>query len=91
VWAKQRGHAVGGAGRVPDPLIASHRLEKAGRSDLLGEDGLLQEDRVRAWTHEEERPLGVRGRVTGQLWLDFANHVLQPGTTTAAIDDAPAQ
>lgn len=89
-WAQQHGHAIGGAGRVPDPLTASYRLETAGRSDLLGENGLLQEDRVRTWAETEGRPLGVRGRVTGQLWLDFADQAL-PGSDLASLDDAPEQ
>ncbi|MDT9701696.1 hypothetical protein [Streptomyces sp. P17] len=85
-WAQQRGTAIGGSGRVPDRVTASYRLDQAGRDDLLGPDGLLDEARVREWAVSAERQLGTRGRLTGELWLDYATKELAVGTK---IDEPP--
>ncbi|MGA5452692.1 zinc-ribbon domain-containing protein [Streptomyces umbrinus] len=84
-WAQQRGTAIGGSGRVPDRVTASYRLDQAGRDDLLGPDGLLDEARVRQWALLAVRQLGARGRVTGELWLDYCAEQLAAGTQIKEI------
>ncbi|MBT2417324.1 MULTISPECIES: Lsr2 family protein [Streptomyces] len=79
-WAQQRAMAIGGSGRVPDRVTASFRLYQAGREDLLGPDGLLDEARVREWAVHAGRRLGARARVTGELWLDYSTQELAVGT-----------
>ncbi|MGW0579006.1 zinc-ribbon domain-containing protein [Streptomyces sp. NPDC002920] len=78
-WAQQRGIAIGGSGRVPDRVTASYRLDQAGRDDLLGPDGLLDEARVREWAVRAGCQLGAKGRVTGELWLDYSSKELVSG------------
>lgn len=85
-WAQQRAIAIGGSGRVPDRMTASFRLDQAGRGDLLGPDGLLAEARVREWAVTARLQLGARGRVTGELWLDYSTNELAAG---AQIKEAP--
>ncbi|MFJ9690679.1 zinc-ribbon domain-containing protein [Kitasatospora sp. NPDC101183] len=85
VWATGRGHEIAGMGRVADRYVASYRLDDAGRCDLLGEDGLLAETAVADWARQEGRALGVRNRVTSELWLDYAHHHL---TTAADTSEA---
>ncbi|CAN3985922.1 hypothetical protein KPATCC21470_8654 [Kitasatospora purpeofusca] len=75
-WAAHRGVEIGGMGRVPDRYTASYRLEAAGRSDLLSADGLLDEAPVAAWAQQEGHRLGVRNRVTSELWLNYAHRHL---------------
>jgi hypothetical protein len=77
-WAAQRGLEISGMGRVPDRYTASYRLEAAGRSDLLSADDLLAEAPVAAWAQQEGHRLGVRNRVTSELWLNYAHHHLAP-------------
>ncbi|MEU6908002.1 hypothetical protein ABZ935_22010 [Streptomyces coeruleorubidus] len=79
IWAQQRAIAIGGSGRVPDQVTASFRLDQAGRDDLLGPDGLLDEARVREWAVSAGRQLGARGRVTGELWLGYSTKELAAG------------
>ncbi|MER6161618.1 hypothetical protein ABT147_39905 [Streptomyces sp. NPDC001868] len=78
-WAQQRGIPIGRSGRVPDRVTASYRLDQARRNDLLGPDGLLDEGRVREWAVSVGRQLGARGRVTGELWLDYSTKELATG------------
>ncbi|MFG3055520.1 zinc-ribbon domain-containing protein [Kitasatospora sp. NPDC048239] len=75
-WAAGRGHEIAVTGRVADRFTASYRLDAAGRSDLLGGDGLLAQAPVADWAHREGCALGVRGRVTSDVWLDYAHHQL---------------
>lgn len=75
-WARQVGMQIGGNGRLPDRIIASHRLHQAGRLEMLSSDGLLEEERVREWAHANSRPMAARGRVPGNLWLDFVEDYL---------------
>ncbi|MEU0383042.1 zinc-ribbon domain-containing protein [Streptomyces chartreusis] len=88
-WAQQRRIAIGGSGRVPDRVTASCRLEQAGRDDLLGPDGLLDEAPVRDWAVSAGRRLGARGRVTGDLWLDYSTEKLTAGTPIKETPDPP--
>jgi hypothetical protein len=60
-------------------VTASFRLDQAGRDDLLGPDGLLNEARVREWAVFAGRQLGARGRVTEELWLDYSTMELAAG------------
>jgi len=76
-WAQQQGISIGRSGRIPDRVTASYRLDQAGRDDLLGPDGLLDEARVREWAVSAGRQLGARGRVTGELWLDYSAKELE--------------
>ncbi|MGI5454330.1 zinc-ribbon domain-containing protein [Streptomyces sp. CA-249302] len=86
-WAQQRAIAIGGSGRVPDQVTASFRLDRAGRDDLLGPDGLLDEARVREWAVSAGRQLGARGRVTGELWLGYSTKELAAGPQIKATPD----
>lgn len=88
-WAQQRRIAIGGSGRVPDPVTSSYRLDQAGRDDLLGPDGLLDEAHVREWAVSAGRQLGARGRVTGELWLDYSTEKLAAGTPIKETPDPP--
>ena len=65
-----------GSGRLPDRIIASYRLYQAGHPEILGDDGLLEEKRVREWAQANGRPLAARGRVPSNLLLDFAEDYL---------------
>ncbi|WP_406442522.1 hypothetical protein OHB00_40390 [Streptomyces sp. NBC_00631] len=60
-------------------MTASFRLDQAGRDDLLGPDGVLDEARVREWAVSAGRQLGARGRVTGELWLGYSTKELAAG------------
>ncbi|QFY12964.1 hypothetical protein GBF35_46125 [Nonomuraea phyllanthi] len=71
-WAEALGIQLNGSGRVPGRVIASYRLHRAGYLQVLGTDGLLEEEQVREWAQANGKTLGARGRVTGQLWIDFA-------------------
>lgn len=86
-WAQQRRIVIGGSGRVPDRVTASFRLDQAGRDDLLGPDGLLDEARVREWAASAGRQLGVRGRLTGELWLDYSTKELAAELQTTETPD----
>ncbi|WP_234022004.1 MULTISPECIES: Lsr2 family protein [unclassified Streptomyces] len=86
-WAQQRAIALGGSGRVPDQVTASFRLDQAGRVDLLGPDGLLDEARVREWAVSAGRQLGARGRVTGELWLDYSTREIAAGSQIKETPD----
>jgi hypothetical protein len=61
-------------------VTASYRLDQAGRDDLLGPDGLLDEAHIREWAVLAGRRLGARGRVTGELWLDYSTMQLAAGS-----------
>ncbi len=78
-WAGGRGHKIAATGRVADRFTASYRLDAAGRSDLLGGDSLLAHAPVADWARREGHALGVRGRVTSELWLAYAHHRLTTG------------
>ncbi|MEU9384276.1 zinc-ribbon domain-containing protein [Streptomyces sp. NPDC048279] len=86
-WAQQRAIVIGGSGRVPDRVTASFRLDQAGRGDLLGPDGLLDEACVREWAVSVGRQLGARGRVTGELWLDYSSKEIAAGSQIKEIPD----
>ncbi|MGW5335924.1 Lsr2 family DNA-binding protein [Streptomyces bauhiniae] len=75
-WAQPRGISIGRSGRISDRVTASYRLDQAGRDDLLGPGGLLAEACVREWAISAGRQLGARGRVTGELWLDYSTKEL---------------
>ncbi|MET9221766.1 hypothetical protein ABZX65_23780 [Streptomyces sp. NPDC003300] len=75
-WAKEQGIAIGRTGRTPGRLVASFRMARAGYQEHLGSDGLLHETPVKAWATQNEHPLGVRGRITSDLWLHYAADIL---------------
>ena len=75
-WAKENGLTISENGRVPDRLVASHRLVNAGHHDRLGSDGLLDPALVQAWATAKEHPLGVRNRIPSGLWLLYASEIL---------------
>lgn len=74
-WARENGLPVRENGRIPDQLVASHRLANAGYHDHLGSDGLLDQARVQVWATQNGHQLGVRNRVTGDLWLQYAAEI----------------
>jgi hypothetical protein len=75
-WARKNNMETGGSGRLPDRVIASHRLHQAGHAEGLGTDGFLEEERVRDWAQASNRPLAARGRLPSSLWLDFVEDYL---------------
>jgi hypothetical protein len=75
-WSRQAGITLGDSGRLPGRVIASYRLQQAGRTDVLGADGLLDEKHVREWARDKDRPLGARNRLPSDLWLDFTKDYL---------------
>ncbi|MEU6277502.1 histone-like nucleoid-structuring protein Lsr2 [Streptomyces populi] len=91
-WAREQGIEVGANGRVPDRIIASYRLSKAGRSDALGVDGLLEEHCVQQWAQLSGHKLGARGRVTSEVWLAYATDCLTEGEPDdGAAEQQPAR
>ncbi|WP_433539417.1 Lsr2 family DNA-binding protein [Streptosporangium sandarakinum] len=75
-WARGWGIETGENGRVPARITASYRLSQAGRLDVLGADGLLEEARVQHWAQLNGQKLGARGRVTSEVWLAYATDAL---------------
>ena len=75
-WVRQHEIPLNGNGRLSDQVIASYRLAKAGHTELIGPDGLLDEKHVREWAAVTGRPMAARGRVPSGLWLDFAEYLL---------------
>ncbi|MFC3985200.1 zinc-ribbon domain-containing protein [Streptosporangium jomthongense] len=75
-WARGRGIETGENGRVAARITASYRLSEAGRLDVLGADGLLEELRVQHWAQLNGQKLRARGRVTSEVWLAYATDAL---------------
>ncbi|TXS12847.1 hypothetical protein EAO68_22255 [Streptomyces sp. wa22] len=83
-WARQQGIDVGTSGQIADRVAASWHLHRAGRLDVLGADGLVDERRVRQWARRDGVHLGARGRVTSGAWLAYAAHCLGPDDSDIA-------
>ncbi|MGV9324099.1 Lsr2 family DNA-binding protein [Streptosporangium sandarakinum] len=75
-WARGRGIETGENGRVPARVTASYRLSQAGRPDVLGADGLLEEAHVQHRAQLNGQKRGARGRVTSEVWLAYATDAL---------------
>ncbi|MFI9262228.1 zinc-ribbon domain-containing protein [Streptomyces sioyaensis] len=78
-WARKQGFSVGTSGRVPGQITASYRLHKAGRSDALATNGLLDERRVQQWAQLNGMELGAKSRLRSEIWLAYAADCLSPG------------
>ncbi|MFF4561126.1 hypothetical protein [Streptomyces sp. NPDC001435] len=61
-----------------------HKTTVVGRWD--SRTGLLAEARVREWAVTAGLQLGAKGRVTGELWLDYSTNELAAGSQ---IKEAP--
>uniref|UniRef100_A0AAU2VZZ5 Zinc-ribbon domain-containing protein n=1 Tax=Streptomyces sp. NBC_00008 TaxID=2903610 RepID=A0AAU2VZZ5_9ACTN len=85
-WARQQGIDVGTSGRIADRVAASWHLHRAGRLDVLGADGLVDERCVRQWAQRDGVHLGARGRVTSGAWLAYAAHCLGPDDSDVAAN-----
>ncbi len=79
-WARQRKLPVGVKGRIPDRLVASYRLHKAGLDPLLDEDGLIPQRPVEIWV-QSTTLLSARGRLTSNAWMAYADHHLNSAGT----------
>lgn len=92
VWARKQGIDVGTSGRIPDQITTSYRLRKAGWSDVLAADGLLDERRVQQWAQLNGLELGAKGRVTSGVWLAYAAHCFTQGASHGgAAEQRPAR
>jgi len=74
-WAAQRGIPVAANGALPGRVVASYLVDRAGRPDLLGPQGLLPDPTVRAWATTEGAVMGSRERLPTSVWTGYAEAV----------------
>ncbi|MBS2549619.1 zinc-ribbon domain-containing protein [Catenulispora sp. NL8] len=76
-WAANVGVDAGSTGAVSARVVASYRLDVAGRRDLLGEDNLIPESAVFQWFDEAGKAKLSRERMPSDSWLDYAEAMLE--------------